>query len=541
MFVVDLVSTLPDGPEGDERTPAAWAPRSSRPDGDPSALDFTGTPEPVRQRCCGTTLIEGTGAPVEEGPAHRTSNYLGQVYGSEKPFDESYSRGTPFDFVIGAGPVIQGWDEGLIGVEVGSRVDPADPAGPGLRRGGPARRSGIAGTDTMYFVVDVLAADLTGTDVMSVPKSERLLNLLIMLLVQRRYVAKERIREILYPGSSDDAFEKMFERDKEELRSLGVPIEVGSLDAYFDDEPGYRIRPDEFALPEISLDRRRGGRARAGRQGLGARPAGRGDHRGAAQADGGRAAGRRVGAGRRPAATGRRRARLRRVLGGHRRADPGRVRVRPHRCSRRPPATCSRGAWCATPGAGTPSAWTPTVAPSGSSGSPGSQGTPRRDGPAGLVRGAARHRRTRGRPAARARAAGRAGRACWSGRGPAWACVARRPASRTGVAGPDGTTAWDRLHLLSGAVADEVLTYGPDACVVSPAWLRDSVVAARLRAVVQGRRRECAGGRRRQGAGGPAADAWCPTCTPAARCAWTRPLGRSASHRTSCCATSGCC
>jgi proteasome accessory factor B len=87
----------------------------------------------------------------------------------------------------------------------------------------------------------------------AVPKSERLLNLLIMLLVQRRFVAKDRIREILYPGQSDDAFEKMFERDKEELRSLGVPIEVGNLDAYFDDEPGYRIRPDEFALPEISL------------------------------------------------------------------------------------------------------------------------------------------------------------------------------------------------------------------------------------------------------------------------------------------------
>jgi proteasome accessory factor B len=88
---------------------------------------------------------------------------------------------------------------------------------------------------------------------MAVPKSERLLNLLIMLLVQRRYVSKERIRAILYPGSTTDAFEKMFERDKDELRSLGVPIEVGSMDAYFDDEPGYRIRPDEFALPDIEL------------------------------------------------------------------------------------------------------------------------------------------------------------------------------------------------------------------------------------------------------------------------------------------------
>ncbi len=84
-------------------------------------------------------------------------------------------------------------------------------------------------------------------------KSERLLNLLIMLLVQRNYVPKLRIREILYPEASLDAFEKMFERDKEELRSLGVPIEVGSLDVLFD-EPGYRIRPDVFALPAISLE-----------------------------------------------------------------------------------------------------------------------------------------------------------------------------------------------------------------------------------------------------------------------------------------------
>ena len=42
---------------------------------------------------------------------------------------------------------------------------------------------------------------------------------------------------------------KMFERDKDELRSLGVPIEVASMDAYFDDEPGYRIRRSEFELP----------------------------------------------------------------------------------------------------------------------------------------------------------------------------------------------------------------------------------------------------------------------------------------------------
>jgi proteasome accessory factor B len=91
--------------------------------------------------------------------------------------------------------------------------------------------------------------------VSSTAKTERLLNLLIMLLVQRHYVSKNRIREILYADApSGDAFEKSFERDKEELRSLGVPIEVGQMDPYFDDEPGYRIRADEFALPEISLE-----------------------------------------------------------------------------------------------------------------------------------------------------------------------------------------------------------------------------------------------------------------------------------------------
>jgi proteasome accessory factor B len=88
---------------------------------------------------------------------------------------------------------------------------------------------------------------------MTVRKTERLLNLLIMLLVQRHYVPKDRIRDILYPGSSDEAFEKMFERDKDELRSLGVPVEVGHMDAFFDDEPGYRIRADRFSLPDISL------------------------------------------------------------------------------------------------------------------------------------------------------------------------------------------------------------------------------------------------------------------------------------------------
>jgi proteasome accessory factor B len=88
-------------------------------------------------------------------------------------------------------------------------------------------------------------------------KSERLMNLVICLLVARTYVAKERIREVVegYRDQSQDAFEKMFERDKEELRDLGIPVEVGYVDKGFEDEPGYRIRRAAFVLPEIRLDR----------------------------------------------------------------------------------------------------------------------------------------------------------------------------------------------------------------------------------------------------------------------------------------------
>jgi proteasome accessory factor B len=90
---------------------------------------------------------------------------------------------------------------------------------------------------------------------MTARKSERLLNLLITLLVSRTYVTKERLRTVIeaYREAGDEAFEKMFERDKEELRSLGIPIEVGFVDRAFEDEPGYRIERSAFELPEIDL------------------------------------------------------------------------------------------------------------------------------------------------------------------------------------------------------------------------------------------------------------------------------------------------
>jgi proteasome accessory factor B len=87
-------------------------------------------------------------------------------------------------------------------------------------------------------------------------KSERLMNLLITLLVSRGFVTKQKLREVIpdyREAATDDAFEKMFERDKDDLRALGIPIEIGGYDPLFDDASGYRINRDAFELPELTL------------------------------------------------------------------------------------------------------------------------------------------------------------------------------------------------------------------------------------------------------------------------------------------------
>ena len=83
-------------------------------------------------------------------------------------------------------------------------------------------------------------------------KSERLVSLTIALLATKRFLTKNEIFNSIegYEGEAD-AKERMFERDKEDLRNLGITIEVGSFDPLFEDEAGYRIRADEYQL-EIS-------------------------------------------------------------------------------------------------------------------------------------------------------------------------------------------------------------------------------------------------------------------------------------------------
>ncbi|QIM20865.1 WYL domain-containing protein [Phycicoccus sp. HDW14] len=88
-------------------------------------------------------------------------------------------------------------------------------------------------------------------------KTERLLNLVLVLLWARRPLSKAQVRQLVpqYGQSASlEAFERMFERDKDELRELGIPLVTEDIDALWEDEPGYRIHQRDYALPDIEFE-----------------------------------------------------------------------------------------------------------------------------------------------------------------------------------------------------------------------------------------------------------------------------------------------
>ena len=104
------------------------------------------------------TLIKGSGQVVAKGQTVVTQ-YVGSIWRTGKVFDSSWSRGEPFGFTIGSTPsqVITGWDKGLVGQTVGSRVMLIVPPADGYGKTGSSQ-AGIKGTDTLVFVVDILGA-----------------------------------------------------------------------------------------------------------------------------------------------------------------------------------------------------------------------------------------------------------------------------------------------------------------------------------------------------------------------------------------------
>jgi proteasome accessory factor B len=90
---------------------------------------------------------------------------------------------------------------------------------------------------------------------MSRRKTERLLSLVVCLLSTRRYLTAEQIRQAVagYPEQSE-AFKRMFERDKEELRELGIPLETGPISPLDGEDTGYRVQRQAYELPELRLE-----------------------------------------------------------------------------------------------------------------------------------------------------------------------------------------------------------------------------------------------------------------------------------------------
>lgn len=86
---------------------------------------------------------------------------------------------------------------------------------------------------------------------MSSQKTERLINLTLALLASKRYLSKaEILRNIPGYEGSPETKERMFERDKDDLRSLGIQIDVNNSDPLFEDEQGYLIKSESFQFAE---------------------------------------------------------------------------------------------------------------------------------------------------------------------------------------------------------------------------------------------------------------------------------------------------
>ncbi len=98
-------------------------------------------------------LDAGTGPEVKAGDTIST-HYLGQSWAGTV-FDNSYDRGRPLSFRVGVGEVIRGWDDGLVGQRVGSRVLLSIPAELGYGDHG-VPQAGIKGGATLVFVTEIL-------------------------------------------------------------------------------------------------------------------------------------------------------------------------------------------------------------------------------------------------------------------------------------------------------------------------------------------------------------------------------------------------
>jgi peptidylprolyl isomerase len=162
VFVIDIVGRVLDAPAGAAQTLPAWAPKVV--DGKPTpTLDWKGVPANVGSKLHTLYVTKGDGPKITKGN-QVAMRYYGQVWGGKiASFDNNYSA--PFPGIMDPqsqqygpftipGQLIKGWNEGLIGVPVGSRVLLVIPPADGYGAKGSGDK--IPGNSTLAFVIDVL-------------------------------------------------------------------------------------------------------------------------------------------------------------------------------------------------------------------------------------------------------------------------------------------------------------------------------------------------------------------------------------------------
>lgn len=132
---------------------SAAAPAGTAPDTKPKVVVPKGAPPKKLET---KDLIEGTGPEAKTGD-QVTVQYVGVDYKTGEEFDASWDRGEPFAFALGAGMVIPGWDEGIVGMKVGGRRELIIP--PELAYGASGSPPAIAPNSTLVFVVDLLGVE----------------------------------------------------------------------------------------------------------------------------------------------------------------------------------------------------------------------------------------------------------------------------------------------------------------------------------------------------------------------------------------------
>jgi len=159
VFVIDVLKSYSDAAtasgtqvsNGGGDLPTVSAKAGSAP-----TLTFSSTKPP--SGLVAKTLIRGNGPKIVKGE-FVIAQYTGYIWRTKKVFGSSWASGSPFGFVVGASPeqVIPGWDKGLEGQTVGSRVMLSIPPADGYGSAGNSQ-AGIKGTDSLVFVVDIIDA-----------------------------------------------------------------------------------------------------------------------------------------------------------------------------------------------------------------------------------------------------------------------------------------------------------------------------------------------------------------------------------------------